>query len=225
MIEIIATTVKDALEIEAGGANRIELVSCLEVGGLTPSTELIAEVIQAVKIPVHVIIRPHSRSFVYCDDEMIEMKKDIENARMLGASGVVLGVLTSDHTVDTEKLESLLSVCQGLNVTFHRAIDETDVLSSVKVLAKYNEITNILTSGGLAAPVDQNTDVLKQMIEASGHINILLGGGLTMENVVDVAMKTAAKNFHFGSAARTNGEVVKENVELLRNKLKDLPKN
>ena len=221
MIEIIATTVKDALEIEAGGANRIELVSVLEKGGLTPSCKLTSEVINAVDIPVNVMIRPHALSFVYTDDEIAFMKKEIETARMLGANGVVLGVLTKNNTVDTEKLESLLSVCSDLEVTFHRAIDVTDVLASVKQLAVYKEITNILTSGGLTAPLHENIEIINKMIASAAHINILLGGGLTKDNVISVARKTKAVNFHFGTAVQTGGNVVKEKVEVLVHKIQN----
>jgi len=219
MIEIIATSVADALEIEAGGGNRIELVSHLNEGGLTPSTELIKGVIDAVKIPVHVIIRPHSNSFVYTDEEIRQMKKDIEFAKASGASGVVIGVLTPENKIDTKKLEDLLSVCQGLKVTFHRAIDETDPVESLKILVKYEEITNILTSGGIKSPLAQNTAVLKEMVEKSAHINILVGGGLTMDNVMKVADITKAKNFHFGDAARVDNQVKREKVEILINKI------
>ena len=222
MIEIIATTVKDALEIEAGGADRIELVSVLEEGGLTPSYKMMSEVISAVGIPVQVMIRPHAASFVYTDNEIESMKKDIETARILGANGVVLGVLTENNTVDTKNLESLLSVCSGLEVTFHRAIDETDVLASVKQLTVYKEITNVLTSGGLNALLHENIEIINDMIASAAHLNILVGGGLTMDNVISVATKTKAVNFHFGTAVQIDGKVAKEKVEVMVNKLKNI---
>jgi copper homeostasis protein len=56
MLEIIATTVEDAKRIEASGANRIELVSALTEGGLTPSYGLIKKVVESVTIPVNVMI-------------------------------------------------------------------------------------------------------------------------------------------------------------------------
>ena len=222
MIEVIATTVEDAIEIEAGGANRIELISMFSEGGLTPSYKMMSDVIKAVKIPVNIMIRPHSHSFVYTDTEINLMKKDIETARMLGANGIVFGVLTEDNIVDTNKLENLLSVCSNLEVTFHRAIDETNVLSSVKKLAVYKEITNILTSGGLKAPLHENTNIISNMMTSASQINILVGGGLTMDNIIAVATKTKAANFHFGSTVQTNGNVVREKVELLMRKMKDL---
>ncbi len=64
-IEFIATTIEDALIIEESGADRIELVSSLAEGGLTPSHALIEAVVNSVKIPVNVMVRPHSQSFCY----------------------------------------------------------------------------------------------------------------------------------------------------------------
>ncbi|MCL1990738.1 MAG: copper homeostasis protein CutC [Defluviitaleaceae bacterium] len=219
MIEIIATTVKDARAIEAGGAGQIELVSALSEGGLTPSYGLIEAVVNAVKIPVNVMIRPHSASFIYDNDEIELMKKDIQIARELGAKGVVLGVLTEENEIDFEKLASLLAVCEGLDVTFHRAIDETDVVHSTKKLSTYQQITTILTSGGLT-PVEENTMLIKEMIESSGHIDILVGGGVNFDNVKPILIQTGAQSAHLGSAVRVNDVVARCKVSELMQYLK-----
>ena len=211
VIEIIATTVEDALEIEAGGADRIELISAASEGGLTPSYGLIKAVIEAVSIPVNVIIRPHSKHFVYTDEDIKLMKADIEITKALGANGVVLGVLTEDLRVAVDKLEDLLRVCSGLDVTFHRAIDKTNVVESVKLLTSFKEITSILTSGGSAAPVEQNTAVIKEMIAHANEINVIVGGGVRLEHLNDIAT-SGATQFHLGQAVRINDVVVNEKV-------------
>jgi len=221
MIEMIATSVKDAIEIEAGGAHRIELVSALSEGGLTPSYGLIQAVVKSVQIPVNVMIRPHSNNFVYTNDEIALMKKDIEIANELGAKGVVLGVLTEENVIDFKKLEFLLSVCEGLNVTFHRAIDETNVIHSVEKLSRYKQMTTILTSGSLLTPITKNTALIREMIAGAGHIDILLGGGLTLENTRDIKAQTGAQHFHFGSAVRTNGYVDHKKVRHLMDQFKE----
>lgn len=74
-IEFIATTIEDALLIEKSGADRIELVSALAEGGLTPSHALIEAVVNSVKIPVNVMVRPHSQSFCYTQNDLEIMKK------------------------------------------------------------------------------------------------------------------------------------------------------
>lgn len=79
-----------------------------------------------MQIPVHVMIRPHAKSFTYTEEEIEMMKEDIVVAQNLGAAGVVLGVLNVQNEVDEEKLVDLLSVVDGINVTYHRAIDDTE---------------------------------------------------------------------------------------------------
>lgn len=218
-IEIIAVTLEDAKRIEAAKADRIELVSALSEGGLTPSFGLIEAVIQAVKIPVNVIIRPHSRGFVYTDEEIKIMKQDIKTAKQLGANGVVLGVLTSENKVDINHLEQLLMECQGLEVTFHRAVDETHVVKSIQTLSQYPQITNVLTSGGIKNHIDENLEVLKDSVAQRAHLDILVGGGLTLSNVATIQKETLAQCFHFGMAVRTGQEIdpikIKQVIDIL----------
>lgn len=217
MIEIIATRLQDAVCAQQGGADRIELVSALSEGGLTPSYGLIEQVVKSVNIPVNVMIRPHSAGFVYPLDEIELMRQDIHIAKQLGANGVVFGVLTPEYTLDITKLEQLLVACEGLDVTFHRAIDETkDLVAAVEQLQAYQQITTILTSGGLLAPIDQNEALLNDMVDKSGHIQLLLGGGLTKANISKVASAVNTSWFHFGSAAMTDGIVNPEKVRELK---------
>lgn len=220
MLEIIAMTLEDAKRIQVGGGQRIELVSALSEGGLTPSYGLIQAVCRESDIPVNVIIRPHSKGFAYTKDEIELMKSDIVAAKELGANGVVIGALTPENTIDYEALQKLLAVCGGLEVTFHRAIDElTHIPAAVKNLEKYPQITTVLTSGGLAQPIEANTGVLRAAVAYSGQLDILLGGGLDLENVLDIREKTGATHFHFGSGVRTNGEVDVEKIKKLRGML------
>ncbi|MCL1949477.1 MAG: copper homeostasis protein CutC [Turicibacter sp.] len=217
MLEIIAMTVEDAKRIEAGGGQRIELVSALSEGGLTPSYGLIKKVCESVTIPVNVIIRPHSKGFVYPPEEIEVIAQDILMAKKLGANGVVIGVLNPDNTIDFKALEQLLELCGGLDVTFHRAIDElADIPTATAQLAAYPQITNILTSGGLAQPIEKNTAVLRAAHRQKGDINILLGGGLNLENVAKIKEESGATDFHFGSAVRTDGEIDVEKIKKIR---------
>ena len=215
MIEIIAMTPEDARRIQAGGAGRIELVSALTEGGLTPSYGLIEAVTAAVDIPVNVMIRPHGKHFVYTDEEIKLMKKDIQVARELGANGVVFGVLTPQNQIDIPKLEALLAVCDGLEVTFHRAIDETDHLESIRILRSYPQITTVLTSGGLAKPIGENLGLLKEVVSERGHIDILLGSGLNNTNFRDYQKVAGTLSCHFGTAVRDGDEITIEKVRQL----------
>lgn len=202
MIEIIAATLEDVIRIEKFGGDRIELISAFSEGGLTPSYALIEEAVKRVRIPVNVMIRPHSKSFVYSKDQIEIMKKDVLIAKSLGVNGVVFGVLNEKSEIDEEALENLLQVCDGIDVTFHRAIDEvSDQTEAINTLSKYQQITNVLTSGGKENIID-NIDNLKVMIQNSKHINILVGGGLNFNNINEIKDKVKASHYHFGTAVR-----------------------
>lgn len=201
MLEIIGMTVEDAKAIEDCGGDRIELVSALTEGGLTPSYGVIESVINSINIPVNVIIRHHAKGFFYSEDDIKIMEKDIEISKQLGANGVVLGVLDKNNNIQESHLKRLLHKCEGMDVTFHRAIDETDVVKSISILNKYEQITNTLTSAG-KTPIGDNIEIINQMIDSSKNINILLGGGLNFDNIEKIKSSTKATDFHFGTAVR-----------------------
>lgn len=224
MLEIIGMSVEDAIAIEKCGADRIELVSALTEGGLTPSFGLIESVVNKVKIPVNVMIRHHAKSFVYSDEDINIMIKDIEKVKEIGANGVVFGMLDEKDNIREEQLITLLEAAKGLDVTYHRAIDETNVIDSIKILSKYESITNVLTSAG-KGNIENNTEKIKEMKKNAGSINILLGGGLNFENIDRIKNLTNNKDFHFGTAIRVDknpfGEIdeakLRKLVEIINN--------
>lgn len=199
MIEVIATTLEDAKIINESGAGRIELVSSLSEGGLTPSYGLIKAVVDIVDIPVNVMIRPHSQGFAYTADEINMMIEDIEMAKLLGANGVVFGVLDNGNKIDEKKLQLLLEASGSLDVTFHRAIDECEnMLDEVEKLSKFNKITNVLTSGG-PGKAENNMEMLKDM---NNHVRVLVGSGINIKNYKKIKEYTDIKEVHVGTSVR-----------------------
>ena len=108
--EVCANSVESCIAAQAGGADRVELCAGIPEGGTTPSYGdiLIArEVLQQTKL--HIIVRPRGGDFLYSSTEQRIMLKDIENARRLGADGVVLldGRGKCRHSIDGAAYESL----------------------------------------------------------------------------------------------------------------------
>ncbi|MFZ3198267.1 MAG: copper homeostasis protein CutC [Bacillus mycoides] len=203
MLEVIATCLEDVKRIEKAGGNRIELISSYTEGGLTPSYAFIKKAVEAVQIPVHVMIRPHAKSFTYTEEEIEMMKEDIVVAQNLGAAGVVLGVLNEQNEVDEEKLVELLSVVDGINVTYHRAIDDTEnPVEAMKVLKKFNKVTHVLTSGGQGNVVDNIPVLAAMQKESEGNIQLVVGSGVTKENVKQLLDETGISQAHVGTAVR-----------------------
>ncbi len=87
LIEICCGSIDDAIEAEAGGADRVELCSALFLGGLTPSLGTILEAKSRLKIPVMAMIRPRAGGFCYSEAEMASMERDADLAVANGADG------------------------------------------------------------------------------------------------------------------------------------------
>ncbi|MDB7088010.1 copper homeostasis protein CutC [Enterococcus mundtii] len=178
----------------ANGANRIELCDNLAVGGTTPSTGVIEEVLSYANeksVPVMTIIRPRGGDFVYNDIELKIMHTDLIEAKKLGTDGVVIGCLTPSGWLDEEALEVLIDSAEGLQITFHMAFDaipQERQYEAIDWLVEHG-VHRILTHGGVAGTnIEDNFAHLKQLIaHADGRIIILPGGGITSDNAQVVA--------------------------------------
>jgi len=215
MLEIIASTVEEAVAAEQARADRIELVSALSEGGLTPSYGLIRQVVSTVEIPVYVLVRPHSKSFVYSKSDEETIITDIDLIRELGAAGIVVGSLTADGRVDEGFLGRIIKHKGELSLTFHRAIDSSrDILEAAEVLADFPEVDRILTSGGQATALE-GKETIARLIEDHPVLIILPGSGITLENAETLLKATKASELHVGSAVLQDGIIQKERVEAL----------
>lgn len=198
LLEITVESLDTALAAERGGADRIELCTELIHGGITPSVATLRKVHEELDIPIFCIIRPRTGDFVYSEKEFVSMKRDISAARELGIEGVVLGVLRPDRSVDVERTAELVQWARPLEVTFHRAFDETPDHAQALEDVIATEATRILTTGGAATAV-QGAETVKRLVEAAGkRIVIMPGGGLDAANVVQLAAQTHAQEFHSG---------------------------
>ena len=196
LVEAALETLEAALAAERAGADRIELCVNLDDGGTTPSTGLTAAVVDATHLPVFALIRPRSGDFVYGDDEIDLMTRDVETAGIIGVAGIVTGALSSDFTVDVEQTRALVNAAAGLPVTFHRAFDSTinmpDALEQLIDLG----VTRVLTSGGAATALDGASVIAALVTQARDRIAIITGGGVREHNVSDVIARTGVREVH-----------------------------
>jgi copper homeostasis protein len=180
-IEVVATSVQSCIAAQTGGARRIELCSALATAGVTPSSALIQLAKQYVTIPIYVMIRPREGNFCYDRIELEVIKRDIENAKIMGADGIVLGVLNDDGTVNVKGTKKLVELSLPLPVTFHRAIDITPDIEDALEAIIDTGCTMVLTSGGKATG-PEGIEVISQLADqADGRIRIMPGGGIRPE--------------------------------------------
>lgn len=200
LFEVCANSVESCLAAQAGGADRVELCAGIPEGGTTPSYGDIATARELLThTRLHVIIRPRGGDFLYTPLEQRIMLKDIENARRLGADGVVFGCLTPEGDIDIALMKQLLEAAQGMSVTFHRAFDvcrqPKQALETLIQLGCHR----ILTSG--AQPTaEQGIPLLKELqAQADGRIILLAGCGVNENNIARIASETGIREFHFSA--------------------------
>jgi len=224
IFELCAETLPACLAARDGGAPRIELCSRLDVGGLTPPPGLVRDSIAQTGLPIHTMVRPRAGDFVYSANEFITMQQTIHQMKELGAAGVVFGLLRPDNTVDIERTTALITLAHPMQVTFHRAFDETPNLPQALEAVITAGCDRILTSGG-QPDVLSGARMLAQLVaQAANRITIAVGGGLRQENAAEVAHLTQARNFHGSLRRKLNSNTysvlpgdVRSMIETLRN--------
>lgn len=214
MLEICTCDIDSVGEALKGGAQRIELCSALEVGGLTPSIGLVNRAVwkcssRSETTPVHVLLRPRGGDFFYTDRELDLIAEDAAYAIEAGASGIVFGALTPDGEVDDYACSKVLSVidkasAQGVRVsaTFHRAFDFCrDPMKAMSVIAALG-FDRILTSGQAPTALQGAQLITRLVAEAPAGLSIMAGGGVTAGNVAELVHATGVREVH-ASAKKT----------------------
>jgi len=194
--EVCVESYQEAIAAVAAGATRIELCENLSCGGTTPSYGTIKQVTEKLDVPVMVMIRPRGGDFCYTEEEYEIMKYDIQICRQLNVTGVVFGLLNQDYTIDVERTARLVELAQPLQVTFHKAIDETnDLLLAVSQL-KAIGVNRILTSGGEATAIE-GSKVLTEMIKITDNqLKIIVAGKVTWENFEEIRKLIPSTDYH-----------------------------
>lgn len=211
LVEACCDSVYTAVAAQDAGAGRVELCGPGD-GGTTPSLGLIARCRDLLTIPLHVMIRPHSRDFVYHDDELDVMANDIITARTLGVDGVVLGPLQRDDTVHTQQLAALVQLAQPMKVVFHRAFDRTpDPFAALHTLVLTG--VNMVLTSGQAPTALEGASTLNALRQRGGdRITILAGGGVRGGNVRDVVQRSEVRQVH---ARGTDPAIIRDVVQTL----------
>jgi len=182
LLEVCVADPQSLAAAIAGGGDRIELCSGLELGGLTPSAGLM-RLAAAAPIPVYAIVRPRSGDFVCDAADLDAMLGDIDAIRAAGLAGVVLGASRPNGELDLKVLARLMEQAEGLGSTLHRAIDLVPDFAEATEAAISLKFERILTSGGVQVALDGVDNIATALTTAQGRIKVMAGSGLTPANV------------------------------------------
>ena len=222
ILEVIVTSLADALAAEAGGAHRLELVSRLDLGGLTPSVGLVHEITERVRLPVRVMLRETPGFIVTDRAERARLCALAGEMARLPVDGLVCGFLAAGG-VDEELLAAVLAAAPDLKVTFHRAFEELpDPLAAMAQLKRHSQIDRLLTSGGTGQAEARAGRLAALQRAAAPEIRLLAGGGVDKALIEQLRRAGVVGEIHVGrlvrSPARADGwvsaELVRELIEL-----------
>ena len=179
------------------GASRVELCESLEIGGVTPSQKMMEQVLKENPgLCVNVLVRPRGGDFIFSEDEIQTMLKDIRLCKSLGVNGVVIGALRPDGGVDMACMRRLIEEARPLSITFHRAFDECsdvrDCLEDVIALG----CDRLLTSGHEKNALEGRFTIAELVKQAAGRIIIMAGCGVRPSNINIIADSTKAEEYH-----------------------------
>ena len=205
-LEIIATSVADAEAAERGGAQRIELISRFDLGGLTPPFELVREVMKSVRLPVRVMLRESEDFEVRDESERVRLCAIAGELAAMAIDGLVCGFLRNEE-IDESLLARVLASAPNLRVTFHRAFEQLrDPIAAIHQLKRYAQVDRILTSGNGVTPVQSIAQRIDQLAAceqaARPEIAILAGGGMDVATVKQIRRQTGIAEFHVGRGVR-----------------------
>ncbi|MGP4044262.1 copper homeostasis protein CutC [Streptomyces sp. 2A115] len=216
VLEVIALDIEDAVAAEAGGADRLELVTDMAADGLTPPVETFAGIRAAVGISLRVMLRLADG---FESGDVRELVRAARGLRAAGADEFVLGFLDEAGEPDLPALEAVLTELPGCRWTFHRAIDraaDRDALR--KRLSDLPGLDTYLTAGSASGVDDGRPTLLAEAGrrgEPGYEPQLLVGGGLRLDHVPGLRA-AGIDAFHIGGAARPGGWEAPVSAEAVR---------
>lgn len=210
LLEVIALDPRDAVAAQAGGADRLELVTDMAADGLTPPRAVFAAVRAAVGLPLRVMLRATDG---FAAGAVGALCAEAAALRAEGAEEFVLGFLTPDGRPDLDAVAALAEVIDGCRWTFHRAIDraaDRDALrKELSAAPGATGLDTYLTAGSARGVAEGLPTLLAERARtAAGEPGyaprILVGGGLGLDHLPELCA-AGLDAFHIGGAARPAG--------------------
>jgi copper homeostasis protein len=195
-LEVCIDSVESAIAATEAGADRLELNAGLELGGLTPSPGLVAEVLASTSLPVIAMLRPRAGDFVYSDSEFRIIRRDAESLLSAGVTGLAFGFLDEFGNIDRPRTYALTALMSGRESVFHRAFDIVPSLNFALEELIDLGIWRVLTSGGAVTAIAGVPQLALLNEQAAGRIEILAGAGVKASNVRRLVDGSGCKQVH-----------------------------
>lgn len=196
LLEVIALDAVDAEAAQAGGADRLEVVSDIAADGLTPDRRTLEAIRAACDLPLRVMLRL-GEGFLPGDLDALQAAAVELDAVMGERDGFVLGFLDAGGVVDVASTLAVAGVV-ARPWTFHRAVDHAasygEAWESVVGLPGLDQVLTAGSVDGVGAGMGALAAVARPSLA-------MAGGGLRPEHVPSL-VDMGVRAFHIGGMAR-----------------------
>jgi copper homeostasis protein len=209
-LEIIADTVGDAIAAEKGGATQITVLSHFPCTGITPSYGMVTRIREMVKLPMLVLICPHTRSYIPTLEDMETCLCDIEAFKKLGIYDFLFGFIDQNNNLNVQAIEKIKAEHSAVNLhsriiweftrDIRRTVETTINLGFHSMRTSGNCLMNTMTNGNPFESL-RNISLMKDL--AQDKIQILLTGGITIANMENLVKQTDIYDLQIGRGVRT----------------------
>lgn len=210
-LEVVAITIEDIEEINKSNAKRIILLQDFESGGATPDLEMVRIARSITDIPIRVLLRPRTDSYIYSDKDMQEVVNTIVELKALDIEGIVFSSLTDKGDINFKDLEKVINNKGNLNLSYGKAFDE---IPEDKMKANFTKLSNYDVDT-LMSSCQSDSEIYKELSELS-LMKIMPSAGIKQETALSIAKLFKATFLHIASASRNEeGEICVEKINKL----------
>lgn len=199
-VEVCVSGLAEANAALEAGVDHIEWCTWPECGGTTPSLGSIHILQRAVPMPTRILVRPTPGHFHYTAEELDIMLADVEAiSRLTKDMGIVVGALDADGLPHVPFMERVIDITQGMEITFHRAIDHARDMERAMAILLDLGVHRVLTSGGAVRALDGAPMLARMVVMAWGRTTVAAAGGILPADVVELVRGTGVGEVHFAA--------------------------
>jgi len=201
-LEVIASTLEDAVAAHEGGAARLEVAVYLDHGGLTPPSAMIEQITRRVPIPARAMLRANEGFVLTGKSELEKLIAQAQALAPMGIEGFITGHIKAGK-LDFETLGRLVAAVPGAKFTIHNAIEMTQApLEALRALKGFPTVDRALVTGGNGS-LPRRAERVTAYEQAIGPGRRIVLGGLRLQDIPQLRSSTDVSIFHVGLAVRT----------------------
>lgn len=205
LLEVIALGPADAARAQDGGADRLELETAADAGGLTPDVQTLRDIKRECDLPVRVMLRAND-GFATTGSELARLQGAAHQLAAAGADGFVLGFLGPSSEIDIDVTLALADELGDLPWTYHRAIDHAlDHDHAWDAVRQLPGLDTVLTAGSARGVSSGLDELCRRAADDPEVADLVMAGGELAPDHVPWLGRAGVRKFHVGSRVRPSG--------------------